>query len=174
MGRVGRSLVKRGSFARFEVVEEIEPTVRALLCWKAFGSGASGFRVVNGPDGPGRRGSPGQSYCNGDGVCVDNDEDSSGNATIDPKTGEEGDETTVDTDSGFEGDIDGIDSNDTVDLGSSNDVDITGTGGEVNVGGGSNVDITNTSGAGGTSITVNLPSGTKVTVGPGSTVNIKT
>jgi len=138
------------------------------------------------PDGQDSAGSPhrvkrGETHTNEDGVTVTNNEDSSGNAEIDPKKGTGNSSTEVDTKTGFEGKIAGIDSNDEVDLASSNDVEVEGTGGTVTVSGGSTVKITNTNPAppqGGTSagasITVTLPSGNSLTVPAGSTVTITT
>jgi hypothetical protein len=117
---------------------------------------------------------PGEAHTNNDGVTVDNDSDSTGNATIDPKDGSGNSQTDVDTQTGFEGDISGIDNNDTVDLGSSNDVNVSGTGGNVSASGGSTVNVSNTGPVGGGNINVTLPSGTTINVGPGSNVTINT
>lgn len=115
---------------------------------------------------------PGECHENSDGVTVCNDKDSSGNAKVNPKSGTSGSETTVTTGTGFEGSIDGIDSNDTVDLGSSNDATVSGNGGTVNTGGGSTTTVTN--GTGGGDMTVNTPSGSTVTVPPGSSATVTT
>lgn len=115
---------------------------------------------------------PGDEYCNVDGVCVKNTKDSNGNATVDPRGGTSNAATTVATRTGFEGEISGLDSNDTADLGSSNEATVSGEGGTVNVGGGSKVTVQN--GEGGGDMTVNLPSGTTVTVSPGSTTTVTT
>lgn len=115
---------------------------------------------------------PGQEHTNKDGVTVDNAEDSDGNAFIDPKKGTTGSSTTVDTNTGFEGEISGLDSNDTINIGSSNTVTVNTDGGTVNIGGGSSVTIT-TSPTGGTT-TVNLNSGQQVSLPPGTTAIVFT
>lgn len=117
---------------------------------------------------------PGESYTNNDGVTVDNDDASGGNATIDPANGSGNSSTQVNTKTSFEGDISGLDSNDTVNLGSSNTANVSGTGGTVNVSGGSAISVSNTSVAGGGNMTVNLPSGSSITVGPGSNITVNT
>lgn len=120
---------------------------------------------------------PGESHKNEDGVELTNDEDSSGDATIDPEHGDDGSSTTVDTKTGFEGSVTGIDANDVVDLGSSNTASVAGTGGTVVMSGGSNVTVTNTTPAGTVNadvITIDMPSGTKLTVHPGSSITVET
>jgi hypothetical protein len=112
---------------------------------------------------------PGEDGCNQDGVCVDNSDESSGNAYIDPAEGSTSSDTTVTTQSGFEGEITGLDGTDSANLGSNNTATVTGTGGDVSLGGGSTVTVNNSGGTGSSDITVTLPSGTEVTVPPGST-----
>jgi hypothetical protein len=115
---------------------------------------------------------PGDCHTNGDGVKVCNGEASSGNATIDPKDGDEASATTVDTKSGFQGKIEGTDSNDTVNLGSGNKATVSGSGSTINVSGGSTITVQNA--AGGGDMTVNLPSGDHVSVPAGSSVVVHT
>ena len=124
------------------------------------------------PGGTSTKVKPGESKCNGDGVCVDN-KSKRKKITMTPGEGK-GDassETTVNTPTGADSDISGIDGNDTVTLGSSNTGNISGTGGTVNVSGGSTVTVTCDPGTGSTPITVNV-SGTTITVNPGSSVDI--
>lgn len=119
---------------------------------------------------------PGESHKNEDGVELTNDEDSGGNATIDPEHGDDRSSTTVDTKTGFEGTVTGVDANDVVDLGSSNTASVSGTGGTVVMSGGSNVTVTNTTPAetaNAGAITIDMPSGTKLTVHPGSSITVE-
>jgi hypothetical protein len=117
---------------------------------------------------------PGSSHTNGDGVTVENDPSSSGNATISPDGGGPNCASNVVSKSGFEGAVNGIDVNDTVALGSGADATVSGTGGSVSISGGSTVTVTNTNGPGGGVINVFLPSGNTATVGPGSSVTFNT
>lgn len=109
---------------------------------------------------------PGQQHTNADGVHVVNRSTSNGDAWVDPAQGGATGSTTVDTRTGFDGEIEDIDSNDTVNMGSSATGEVKGDGGTINLSGGSSVRVTNTAPAGGGDITVNLPSG-----GPGQTVH---
>lgn len=118
---------------------------------------------------------PGNCHDNGD-VKVCNNADSGGKATIDPKTANGGDaeSTEVVTKTNFKGSVEGIETGDTVDVGSSNTASISGTGGNVHAQGGSTIAVTNTSAPGGSSINCTLPGGSTVVVGPGSNVTITT
>lgn len=115
----------------------------------------------------------GQSHSNNDGVKVENNQGSDGDAYISPKQGNANSETKVRTRSGFRGKVTGIDKNDTVEVGSNNDATVEGDGGKVTVGGGSRVTVTNKATAGGASIEVTLSTGSVITVPPGSTVTIQ-
>ena len=125
-----------------------------------------------GARGTAQRVAPGNTHTNADGVTVDNRASSHGNATIDPRTGSGSSTTTVRTKTGFDGKVSGIDSNDDVSIGSSSQAEVEGEGGSVRVGGGSTVKVTNGGSAG--NITVNLPSGTVLTVPPGQHVIVTT
>lgn len=100
---------------------------------------------------------PGTSHCNGDSVCVTNTSPGTQDATITPATGDATSDTTVATDTKFTGSVTGLDSTDTVNLGSSNTTSISGTGGTVNAQGGSTITVTNSADTGGAPINVNLP-----------------
>jgi len=115
---------------------------------------------------------PGQNHCNTDGVCVTNNQESSGDATVDPEVGSGISETTVTTQSGFEGTITGIDANDTVNLGPSNNGSVSGAGGTVNTGSSSTLTISN--GTGGGNMTVNLVGGSEITIPPGNSIQLST
>lgn len=117
---------------------------------------------------------PGEVHTNSDGVTVSNSDASSGNAYVTPKTGTENAKSTIRTETGFNGEITGIDNNDNVDLSSSAEAAVEGSGGRVKVGGGSTVKVSNTGPTGGGDITVDLPSGTTLTVPPGSSTTITT
>jgi len=129
---------------------------------------------VNPCAGPSAKVKPGQAHTNGDGVTVENDTSSSGDAAIDPAGGTTGCCTNTTTKSGFEGGITGLDVNDTVGLGSSNKATVTGNGGSVALSGGSTVTVTNTGGPGATPITVIFPSGNTAQVPPGSSTTFNT
>ena len=115
---------------------------------------------------------PGDTHCNSDDVCVVNNKGSGANAYIDPSKGNGNSKTRVNTQTSFEGSVDGIDSNDTVNFGSGNTASVTGNGGTVNVSGGSTITATN--GTAGGNMTINLPSGSSITVPPGSNVTVNT
>lgn len=117
---------------------------------------------------------PDESECNLDGVCVENDVSSTGDAYLTPKDGGAGSETKVTTKSGFVGSVKGLDWNDTATLGSSQDAEVEGSGGTVKVGGGSQVKVTCTTGPDAVGIKVELSSGVTATVPPGSTVTFST
>jgi len=118
---------------------------------------------------------PGEDEGNGD-VSVDNNSNNSGeNARITPPGTSNPDSTSsaVNTDTGFEGVVSGIESGDTVELGSANTATVTCVGGSVVMGGGSTVTIHNngTAGAKATPIVVTTQ-GVTVQVPPGSPVVI--
>lgn len=156
-------------------------TIALLLPLQGEGIGSLPTAIYEPHDRPAQSGhkvKPGDDpYTNGDGVTVTNDEESSGNMTIDPADGVEGDVTKCKSKSGFDGSIANIDANDVVSLGSSNIADVSGTGGTVTVGGNSAVNVTNTTqpGApGAESMWINLQGGTTLEVAPGSTVKVTT
>lgn len=117
---------------------------------------------------------PGEETTNRDGVTVANDKESSGDATIDPKggCGKEGSKTKVKTKTGFEGSISGLDGNDSVDMSSGADATVSGSGGDVTISNNSEVTVTNA--AGGGNMTVHMPSGSEVTIPPGSSATFST
>ena len=118
---------------------------------------------------------PGESHENEDGVNVENSMKSGGDAKVNPKKGNKNSATTVTTKSRFDGTISGLDSNDTVNMGSSNTGEVKGDGGRVNLSGGCRVTVTNTSTALNPKImTVSLPSGATATVAPGSSTTFNT
>ncbi len=111
---------------------------------------------------------PGKEHCNGD-VCVKNESTGSQDANVTPAKGDKDTATTVDTDTNFKGSVTGLDSNDTVNVGSSGTVTVTGTGGTVSAKGGSTVTVNNDAPAGGGGvITVALPGGAKIEVPAGA------
>lgn len=111
---------------------------------------------------------PGETHTNGDDLTVSTEADSKGKATVYPKEGDERDVSTVNTSSGWHGEISGLDSNDTVNLGSSSDATISGTGGAVIMGSGS-ATITNDGKEGGPSIHVTKADGSTTDIAPGDT-----
>ena len=114
----------------------------------------------------------GDVFTNGDGVCVNNYADSSGDACIDPKSGGASSSTEVVAMSGFEGEILGIDANDSVLIKSNSDASVTGSGGEITIMGGSEVAVTNAQGGG--HMSISLPGGVSAVVAPGATVTFNT
>lgn len=113
----------------------------------------------------------GHCHNNGDvGVCTD--PGSGGVVRMSPKTGTSGSSTDVTSQSGWTGDVDGVDSNDAVQLGHSNTASVSGNGGTVNVSSSSTVTVTNNGGAG-ANITVNHPGG-PTNVGSGQTQTFNT
>lgn len=117
---------------------------------------------------------PGQQHTNNDHVKVDNFTASHGDATIDPKDGTGTITTTVRTRTGFQGAISGLDSDDTVAIGSNNtNTKVEGEGGAtITQGGGSRVEYKNTSAT--MDLTVTLSSGNSVIVPPGQRVIVQT
>ncbi len=111
---------------------------------------------------------PGKCHKNNDGVEVCNTGEK-GNFVVDPKSGNENSATTVEAKNDAEGTVEGIDSNDTVNLASGSNVTISGTGGTVNAGSGSTGTVQNTNAPGGASITVNIGGG-NFSVPPGVTI----
>lgn len=114
----------------------------------------------------------GECHTNGDGVKVCNTGTNGDDFKVNPKNGNGNSATTVDMDNDAEGTIEGLDSNDTVNVANGSSTTISGTAGAtVNVPAGSNAtgSVTNTGAAG--SGNVNLVAG-GITVGvpPGATV----
>ena len=115
---------------------------------------------------------PGETHTNGDGVTVENFEDSGKNIKVTPKNGHPGSITKVVCEGDpLEGNVDGIDGNDKVIVKSGANMTINGTGGTVEVGTGGTVTVTNTNGSGGSNITI-VAGGVTVTVYPGMTVPV--
>lgn len=118
----------------------------------------------------------GECHTNGDDVKVCNTGDQGDDFRVDPKSGSGSSATTVDMDNNAQGTIDGLDSNDTVNVANGANVAVSGTGGTVNVPSGSSatgsVTNTNPAGGGGGNVTlvaggvpVNIPPGGSVTFG---------
>ena len=118
----------------------------------------------------------GECHTNGDGVKVCNTGTDGDDFKVDPKSGSGTSATTVDMDNNAEGTIEGLDSNDTVNVANGADVAVSGTGGTVNVPAGSSAtgSVTNTNPAGGGGgnvtlvaggVTVQIPPGGSVTFG---------
>jgi len=93
-------------------------------------------------------------------------------ARITPGTENPNGKSKVKTKSKFQGTISGVETGDTVDLGSSNEnVTVNTEGGTVNVGSNpQNVTVNNTADAGGPSTTVNTSDGTAISLPPGSSM----
>ncbi|MBM3273320.1 hypothetical protein FJY94_08820 [Candidatus Kaiserbacteria bacterium] len=115
-------------------------------------------------------GDPPKGNCD---VTVTQGAGSGGTATITPAEGNpdstgncDQTPTTVDTTGTFVGTIDGVDANDSVDIGQSSTATVNCAGGTVSIGKNSAVTVTNT---GTKPATVNLPGGGSATVASGST-----
>lgn len=119
----------------------------------------------------------GETHTNTDDATVEHKDGSKGKVYIDPKAGTSSSETHITLTTRAKADVSGLDANDTVDCSGSVEGTISGEGGTVNLQGGCVVTVTNTSttpGQGGShTITVNLPSGGEVSIGPGSSATFK-